>query len=153
MNGWEAFAAVGLSAVLVMAAGVGTAADLHLVTADGTPIRWQDWLADRETCAVLVWASWTPAADDSRIAVGAFVEAARARGLDLVVVAVQESFDDSHRALSRTPVTWLHDRHGTILKEYRLIEVPSLIIVGGDGSLRVRLEATPEALAAWTASR
>ena len=59
MNGWEAFAAVGLSAVLVMAAGVGTAADLHLVTADGTPIRWQDdhllIVHDDEVTIELAW--------------------------------------------------------------------------------------------------
>jgi hypothetical protein len=144
---------VGLAAVLAVTAAGAAAADLHLTAADSTPVRWQEWVAARGTCAVLVWASWAPGAESDPEILGALERAANARRLPLVVIAVQESFADASRALAGTGVTWLHDRHGAVLKEYRVIEIPSLIVVDGEGTLRARLDPTAEALAQWRGDR
>jgi hypothetical protein len=149
MRGWGTFPTAALVAALAIPAAIASAADLHLTAPDRTPVRWQEWLADRGATAVLVWASWAPAADEDPSAIEAIAGAAGDRGLELVVVAVQESFDDASRALAGLRVAWLHDRHGAILKEYRLIQVPSLIVVDGEGALQGRLEPTSEALSRW----
>jgi hypothetical protein len=148
MRGWETLVAFGLAVALLTPTAVA-AADLHLSAADRTPVRWQEWLAERGTCAVLMWASWAPGTEIDPAVVESYTRAAESVGLTLVLVAVQESFEDAHRALSGTQMTWLHDRHGTILKEYRVIEIPYLIIVDGEGTLLARLEPTPEALTGW----
>jgi hypothetical protein len=44
---------------------------------------------------------------------------------------------------------WLHDRHGMILKEYRVTRVPAVLVVARDGRLLDRLDPSPEAIAAW----
>jgi hypothetical protein len=68
-----------------------------------------------------------------------------------VIVAVQEGFDEAATVLERSRAPWLHDRHGAILKEYRLIEVPGLIVVDGQGRVEAKLDPTPAALAEWRA--
>jgi hypothetical protein len=153
MRGWGTFVTSGLAAVLAVTAVGAAAADLHLTAADQTPVRWNQWLADRGTCAVLVWASWAPGAEADQRIWSSLERAATERGLPLVVIAVQESFADANRALAGAEVTWLHDRHGAVLKEYRVIEVPSLIVVDGEGTLRARLDPTAEALAEWRGGR
>jgi hypothetical protein len=44
-----------------------------------------------------------------------------------VVLVVQETLDEGRAALGHREVGWLHDRHGALLKRYRVIEVPSLL--------------------------
>ena len=66
-----------------------------------------------------------------------------------VVVDVQEDFEAAEKALSGRGFEWLHDRHGAILKEYRLIEVPILVIVDSEGRLEARLSPDPGAVAEW----
>ncbi len=138
-------------AAIALAAAVGLAGDLHFVDSDRTPVGWQEWLDSHGPTAVLVWASWAPGADECSRAVGELRTAAGAHGLDLVIVAVQEGFDDAAAVLERTGAPWLHDRHGAILKEYRLIEVPGLIVVDGQGRVQAKLDPTPGALAEWRA--
>ena len=77
-------------------------------------------------------------------------EACAEAGLHLVVLDVQESLEDGRAALGGREVGWLHDRHGTLLKKYRVIEVPSLLLVAADGEPLARLDATPEAVSGWS---
>lgn len=137
-----------LVALLGLSTGAASAADLHLSTPERSPVRWSEWLAEHGPCAVLVWASWAPGAGDSLRAARELDGIAASRDLDLVIVAVQEEFDAAGQSLAGGVTPWLHDRHGGILKEYRLIAVPSLIVVDRQGQLLARADdPTPAGLA------
>ena len=136
-----------LSVLVAMIATVVVAADPPLVDGvSGAPVTWSDYLAKRGPVAVLVWASWAP---DARSVVGdyqAMGKASREAGLHMVLLDVQETLADGRKALGGSSVNWIHDRHGTLLKQYKVITVPSVIVVAADGTLLQRLEATPTAL-------
>jgi hypothetical protein len=117
--------------------------------AEGKPVVWDDWLERQGTSAVLLFASWAP---DARRTTRALVQLERAsgeRGLAFVVVDVQETFEAARAALGAAGVHWFHDRHGALLKRYRVIEVPSVVVLEPDGRVAGRAEATAEAIAAW----
>ena len=131
---------------LVAAATVG-AADLPLVDGvSGAPLTWRNWLAKRGPVAVMLWASWAPGANDVIGNYNAFAEASRRAGLHPVLLDVQESLSDGRKALAGSGVNWIHDRHGGFLKLYRVITVPSVIVISADGEVLQRLKTTPEAL-------
>jgi thiol-disulfide isomerase/thioredoxin len=132
--------------VALAAALPAGAADLALTAADGSPVRWSEWLAANGPAAVLVWASWAPDAPSALDGLAELGEAARGHGLKLVVVAVQEEMEAARRGLEGTGVTWLHDRHGAILKQYRLIELPVLVIVDQGGRELSRMTPSAESL-------
>lgn len=145
--------ALGAGACLVMAGcGQALAADSLLVLEgpDRVPVGWTQWLEGRAPVAVLLWASWAPRADATLAQVDELSSACRSAGLGLLVVAVQEPFADAEAILGRRSVAWLHDRHGQLLKLYRVLQLPSLVVVEADGSLSARLDPTPEALRGWS---
>jgi len=138
---------LGLTVLVAVIAVVATAADPPLVDGvSGAPLVWSDWVAKRGPVAVLVWASWAP---DAQSVVGnyqAIARAGREAGLHMVLLDVQETLEDGRSALRGSSVNWIHDRHGALLKQYKVITVPSVIVVAADGTLQQRLEATPAAL-------
>ena len=126
---------------------VATAADPPLVDGvSGAPLAWSDWVAKRGPVAVLVWASWAPNAQSVVGNYQAIARAGREVGLHMVLLDVQETLADGRKALGGSSVNWIHDRHGALLKQYKVITVPSVIVVAADGTLLQRLEATPAAL-------
>jgi len=133
----------------VWAVRPAAAADLHMLQADRSPIRWQEWLDANGRSAVLVWSSWAPEGREALREVGPIQDAARKLGLGFVIVDVQEVFEDAEEALGRVGVPWLHDRHGSILKKYRLIKVPILLVVDREAGVEGRFDPSPEALASW----
>lgn len=140
-----------LALVLLMGLPSATAADPRLVDGvSGAPIAWTDWVAKRGPVAVVVWASWTPTAEATMDGYPAIAAACAEGGLHLVVLDVQETLEDGRAALSSRDIGWLHDRHGVLLKQYRVIEVPSLLLVAADGKALAKLEATPEAVRGWS---
>ena len=137
---------VSFTLALVSAATVG-AADLPLVDGvSGAPLTWSSWLAKRGPVAVMVWASWAPEANEVIASYKAFAEASRKAGLHPVLLDVQESLGDGRKALAGSGINWIHDRHGGFLKLYRVITVPSVIVISADGEVLQRLKTTPEAL-------
>lgn len=132
---------------LVMAVIVtppASAADPPLVDGvSGAPVVWSDWVAKRGPVAILVWASWAPDASSVLDTREALAAASREAGLHFVLLDVQESLEDARKALAGTDLSWIHDRHGALLKRYRVIEVPSVLVVSADGAVRGRHEATP----------
>ncbi len=133
----------------ILTSWVVAADDLRLVDSKGEATRWLGWLEINGPTAVLVWSSWAPEGDVALQLVPALAEAAAGRDLGFVVVDVQEGFEAAENALAGRGIEWLHDRHGAILKEYRLIEVPILVIVDSEGRLEARLSPDPGAVAAW----
>jgi hypothetical protein len=132
-----------LASVFLMGLLTATAADPRLVDGvSGAPIAWKDWVAKRGPVAVLVWASWTPTAEVTMDEHPGLKAACADAGLHLVVLDVQESLEDGRTALD--------DRDGVLLKQYRVIEVPSLLLVAGDGTALAKLDATPEAVRGWS---
>ena len=145
--------AIGAGACLVMAGcGPALAADSLLVLEgpDRVPVGWAQWLEGRGPVAVLLWASWAPRADATVAQLDELSAACRSAGLELVVVAVQEPFADAEAVLGRRSVAWLHDRHGQLLKLYRVLQLPGLVVLEADGSLSARLEPTPEGVRGWS---
>lgn len=138
-----------LLAVVTAVASPGEAVDAVVVDRSGTSLQWTVWLDEHAPVAVICWASWAPGSADVLKELDALEAAAEARGLDLVLVSVQEDLGAAHRALSDISVDWLHDRYGGVLKHHRVVKIPALVIVGADGETAARLEPTAEALRAW----
>ncbi len=140
------------TAIMIAALAIGStaaAADPQLVDGvSGAPLVWSEWVAKRGPVAVLVWASWAPQSASVAADYQAFAKAGREAGLHMVLLDVQESLADGRKALAGMNVNWIHDRHGALLKQYRVITVPSVIVIGADGEVQQRLDATPEALRA-----
>lgn len=138
------------AAFLLMGVVIGSAADPRVVDGvSGAPISWTDWIAKRGPVAALVWASWAPTAEATMDGHADLAKACADAGWHLVVLDVQESLEDGRAALGGREIGWLHDRHGALLKKYRVIEVPSLLLVAADGEQLAKLEATPEAVRGW----
>jgi hypothetical protein len=142
--------ATSLTLVLLLGAGTVGAADPRLVDGvSGAPIAWTDWVSKRGPVAVMVWASWAPDAKASMAGYEALAAACADAGLHLVVLDVQETLEEGRAALGPYDVGWLHDRHGGLLKQYRVIDVPSLLLVASGGKALAKIEATPEAIRSW----
>lgn len=136
-----------LLVLVTLIVAVATAADPPLVDGvSGAPMVWSDWVAKRGPVGVLVWASWAPDARSVVANYQAIAKAGREAGLHMVLLDVQETLEDGRKALGGSSVNWIHDRHGALLKQYKVITVPSVIVVAPDGTLLQRLEATPAAL-------
>jgi thiol-disulfide isomerase/thioredoxin len=134
------------AAVGLLAAGLAGAADLALTDPAGTAVDWSEWIRANGPAAVLVWASWAPGAEAAIDGLRDLAEAARSQGLKLVVVDVHEELEAARRGLDRTGVPWLHDRHGSILKEYRLIRLPILVAVDTDGRAFATIDPSADTL-------
>jgi hypothetical protein len=136
-----------VAAVVVLLAGSSAAAaDLALTDPAGRAVDWSEWIRANGPAAVLVWASWAPGAEAAVDGLGALAEAARSQSLKLVVVDVHEELEAARRGLDRTGVPWLHDRHGSILKEYRLIRLPILVVVDPDGRAFATIDPSADTL-------
>jgi len=138
--------ALAAAAVGLLAAGLVVAGDLALTDAAGRAVDWSEWIRANGPAAVLVWASWAPGAEAAVDGLGGLAEAARSQGLKLVVVDVHEELEAARRGLDRTGVPWLHDRHGSILKEYRLIRLPILVVVDPDGRAVATIDPSADTL-------
>jgi AhpC/TSA family len=138
---WAAAAAIALAAAVPAGA-----TELALIASDGSSVRWSEWVAANGPAAVLVMASWAPGAPAAVDGLPELAEAARSQGLKLVVVAVQEELEAARRELSGAGVPWLHDRHGAILKQYRLIQLPILLVVDQGGRELARMAPSAESL-------
>ena len=131
--------------VLLVGRSAG-AADLALTDPAGTAVDWSEWIRANGPAAVLVWASWAPGAGAAIDGLAGLGEAARSQGLTLVVVDVHEELETARRGLDRTGVPWLHDRHGSILKEYRLIRLPILVAVDQSGRAFATIDPSADTL-------
>ncbi len=137
--------------LLVLTVSFASAADPPLADGvSGAPVIWSDYVAKRGPLAVLVWASWAPDSDTVLNGHTDIAAASRAAGLNLVVLDVQETLEDGRSALAEREVPWLHDRHGALLKQYRVITIPSLLLVSSDGEALARLEPTAAAVRSWS---
>lgn len=131
----------------IMVAAGASAADPPLVDGvSGAPVVWSDWLAKRGPVAVMVWASWAPEAGSVVSNYPAFVEASRNDGFHPVLLDVQEGLSEARNALKGSGINWIHDRHGAFLKLYRVITVPSVVVLSADGEVLRRLKTTPDSL-------
>jgi hypothetical protein len=141
-----------LAAVLALLVPAVAAQDPPVLSSPGGgTVDWLGWLAEHGRTAVVLWASWTPGAKAALEESGPLDLACREAGLSLVLIAVQEPIEDSRRELARLPFDWLHDRHGSMLKRYRQIRLPTLVVVGGDGTLETELPVSAAELRRWSA--
>ncbi len=143
-------AAVRIAVVVVVTtislADAASAAEIVLTTPEGERVVWSSWVGERGPLVVLLWASWVPRSAETLDQLDELSRAARQDGLDLVVVAVQEPLEDAEDGLAGLDLVWLHDRYGELLKEYRVVTVPRLVIVDRDGRKQRTLPPDPAAL-------
>lgn len=126
-----------------------SAAGLTVTTSDGRSVVWADWLEENGPVAVLLWASWVPDAATTLDNIETITTAARKRDLEVIVVVVQESLSEAQVSLESVDIRWFHDRFGHLLKEYRVVSIPRLLVISGDGSVVERLDVKPESVRAW----
>lgn len=140
-----------LGALLFLMTAAATSADPPLTDGvSGAPVAWSEWLPRKAPVAMLVWASWAPNSAQTMADINRLEQACSEAGFGLVVLDVQETLDDARIALAGREVAWIHDRHGALLKHYRVIAVPSLLLLDAD-RIVARLDPTPEAVRAWAA--
>jgi hypothetical protein len=125
------------------------AAELTVEDPDGAQIEWSSWLRDNGPVAVVLWASWVPDADASIREFPAIAEAAASKGLDALLVSVQESANETRASLGGADLPWVNDRFGGLLKQFRVVKIPSVVVVGPDGVVIARLDADAGALREW----
>jgi hypothetical protein len=138
--------------VLLFLLGSSTAIAVDPPLADGVsgaPIVWSDVIGKRGPVAVLMWASWAPGAPAVIDSWDEIALASRESGLYPMIVDVQETLADARAALGPRGVPWIHDRHGALLKQHRVIRVPSILVVSVEGEAIARLDPTAEAVAGW----
>ncbi len=140
-------ASVAVAAAISLPAA--TAEGPVLTRPDGGVTEWSEWLGEHGRTAVVLWASWSPTSGAVLAELEPLAAACRELEIALVLVAVQEPLEDSRRSLERRKVAWLHDRHGGLLKSYRLIRVPTLVVVEADGRLAAELDVSAQALRRW----
>ena len=128
---------------------VGSGAETTLTTPGGNPVVWSSWVSENAPVAVLLWASWEPDADKVLADLDSIADAAKSRNLGFVVVAVQEPLEEATESLGSAGVDWLHDRYGRLLKDYRVVSIPRLLILSDDGRVVERLGADPASLKTW----
>ncbi len=133
----------------VAAAQAGTPAVTGIVASDSTPVRWSSWVARHGPVVLVVWASWLPRSDAALAQLGPLREACHTRGLSLAVADVSETFAHASAALRKVKISWIHDRHGSILKHYRLVRIPCLLILDRKGHLVATLDVSVTALERW----
>jgi thiol-disulfide isomerase/thioredoxin len=126
-----------------------SSAELTIADPDGGSIRWSSWLEDHGPAAVVLWASWIPDAEATLNEIEAISRVARSKDLEMVLVSVQESPDEARTMLETAGAPWLNDRYGGLLKQFRVVKIPALVIVAKDGRVVARLDATANALREW----
>ncbi len=139
---------LGIALIPGMAAAQNRAAEVAVTAPDGSPVQWSRLLEQHGPVAVLFWASWSPRGRSTLAACGRLREAARKRGLELLIVDVQESLPDARYALADSGIPWVHDRYGRLLRRYRVLRIPRLLVIAKNGGVTARLEPTADALEA-----
>lgn len=122
-----------------------------LARPDGSTVTWTDWARGRGPCVVVLWASWLPDHQRTTAYLAEIARAAREKGLELVVIALQEPIENSRRTLGSTSHIWLHDRHGASLRHFMVFQVPEIVVVDSFGAVTARLGPETSALRAWIA--
>jgi hypothetical protein len=139
-----------MSALIVTGHTVGSSAAGPVVTTpDGRPIVWAEWLEDNGPVAVLFWASWVPDAAMAMDNLETITAAAHKQDLEVILVVVQESLSEAKESLKGSNTEWLHDRFGHLLKQNRVVSIPRILVISGDGTVIEQLEVTPESIRAW----
>ena len=142
--------AVTMTALIITGYTVGSSAAGPVVTTpDGGSIVWAEWLEENGPVAVMLWASWVP---DSAMALDSLeiiTEAAHKRDLEVILVVVQESLSEAKQSLDGSDTRWFHDRYGHLLKHNRVVSIPRLLVISGDGTVIEQLEVNPESIRAW----
>jgi hypothetical protein len=126
-----------------------SSAEVTVTDPSGTSSRWSDWIEDQGPAAVVLWASWVPNAEATLNEWSAIARVARSKDLSPILVSVQESASETRAFLGDARVPWMNDRYGGLLKQFRVVEIPTMVIVDREGGVVARLDPTANALREW----
>ncbi len=149
MEGTIRAAVLGLVLAPALAAAQPAPPPVAVTAPDGGLLEWSSLVRRHGPLAVMVWSSWAPRARAVLASCEELAGAARRRGLAFLIVDVQEPEQVARRALAGSGLPWVHDRHGRLLRRYRVFDIPALLVVDREGTVVARLEPEPGALEAW----
>lgn len=149
MEGTIRAAVLGLVLAPALAAAQAGPPPVSVTAPDGGLVEWSSLVERHGPVAVLLWSSWAPGGRAVLASCEDLAGEARRRGLSFLVVDVQEPVQAARRALAGSGLAWVHDRHGRLLRRYRVFHIPALLVVARDGAVLARLEPEPGALEAW----
>ncbi len=142
-------ALLGLALLPAVAVAQSSPPPVAVTAPDGGLVEWSRLVHRHGPVAVLLWSSWAPRGRAVLASCEELAGAAGRHGLAFLVVDVQEPVGAARRALAGSGLAWVHDRHGRLLRRYRVFHIPALLVVARDGTVLARLEPRPEALEAW----
>ncbi|MFZ5788525.1 MAG: TlpA family protein disulfide reductase [Acidobacteriota bacterium] len=109
-----------------------------LTTISGQPIALRELFAGGPVVLVL-WNSWLPDSAEFGPQIVSAAAAARAAEARCVVVVFQDE-PEAARGLpdGDAPVLVALDRHGELLRRFKVTRAPAVLVVGADGAVRSR---------------
>lgn len=122
---------------------------LHVSVAEGRSESFDSWLGANGPAVLMVWATWAPRADTALERLARIRRACEERDIALVLVDVQEPYEVGREALRQYGLPWIHDRHGQLLKHFRIIKIPRLLLVGAGGELISQADVSEDAVRSW----
>jgi peroxiredoxin len=114
----------------------GPAPAFTLQSRDGAQVS----LASQKGNVVMVnfWASWCVPCRQEMPHLQALYDRYNSLGFELLAVNVESDLDDARKWLEETPVTFpvLFDPKNEVSKQYKVISMPSTVLIGRDGTMR-----------------
>jgi peroxiredoxin len=114
----------------------GPAPAFALQSRDGAQVS----LASQKGNVVMVnfWASWCVPCRQEMPHLQALYDRYDSLGFELLAVNVESDLDDARKWLEETPVTFpvLFDPKNEVSKQYKVISMPSTVLIGRDGTMR-----------------
>jgi peroxiredoxin len=114
----------------------GPAPGFTLQSRDGAQVS----LASQKGNVVMVnfWASWCVPCRQEMPHLQALYDRYNSLGFELLAVNVESDLDDARKWLEETPVTFpvLFDPKNEVSKQYKVISMPSTVLIGRDGTMR-----------------
>lgn len=111
--------------------------------------------ADKKATVLIFWATWCAASVENMPAVGQFVSGFKDRGVAFYAVNVGEAPGEVRRFTAKQPLvsSIVLDPHGSLSSALRINELPAVVIVAPDNTIRAILHGNPKELQGELASQ
>jgi len=111
--------------------------------------------ADKKATVLIFWATWCAASVENMPAVGQFVNSFKDRGVAFYAVNVGESPGEVRRFTAKQPLvsSIVLDPRGSLSSALRINELPAVVIVAPDNTVRAILHGNPKELQGELASQ
>jgi thiol-disulfide isomerase/thioredoxin len=120
---------------------------LRLARLDGTDVELAAQ-SDKKATVLIFWATWCAASIQDMPAIHKFVAEYQQRGVTFYAVNVGEQPGEVRRFTAKTPLvsTVLLDPHSKASSALRLTELPAVVIIGSDNTIRATLHGKAQTI-------